>query len=203
MNVYDKLYQSNNSFWGTEISNAAKELAVYLNKREGKNQSILEIGCGEGRDSIFLAQQGFDVTAIDSSKEGIRVLQKKMRIHNIQINTFAGNVEDYVFEQEFDAIFSIGTLHYVDAFAREDLFHRFKTHTKVGGINIISVFCKKPFVKEMRSEKEVDNLFVSGELMYYYQDWEILRIEEKIKECNSNNIPHRHVKDSIIAKRVL
>ena len=77
MNAYDTLYQKNDNFWGTEISNAAKEVALYLNKRGNVNQSILEVGCGEGRDSIFFAHQGFAVTAIDSSKEGIKVLQKK------------------------------------------------------------------------------------------------------------------------------
>ena len=65
-----------------------------------------------------------------------------MLTHNIQINAFISNVEDYIFDQEFDVIFSIGTLHYVDVSARENLFRRFKTHTKIGGINVISVFVK-------------------------------------------------------------
>ena len=32
---------------------------------------VLDIGCGEGKDAVFFARNGYDVTAFDLSKEGI------------------------------------------------------------------------------------------------------------------------------------
>lgn len=203
MNVYDKLYRNNENFWGSEVSNNAKKLVDILSERYNESQCILEIGCGEGRDSFFFAEQGYFVTAIDSSKEGINVLQKKAIENNIQIEAMSTKIECYKFDKMYDAVFSIGTLHYVNVSERNKIFERIKKNTKKGGINVISVFCKKPYVKELRPIEEAENLFDSGELMYYYRDWEILFIEEKVKECNSNNIPHTHVKNTIIARRVI
>ena len=203
MKTYDILYEKNDNFWGCEESNAAQELVKNLGVNDGVIYNILEIGCGEGRDSIYFAQQGYNVTAVDSSKEGIKVLNSISRNKGFKINTIVSNIENYTLNQEFDAIFSIGTLHYVKATERIKLFERMKTKTKNNGINVISIFCKKPFVKEMRTKEEADNLFESGELMYYYRDWEIISIEEKIKDCTSNNMPHRHVKNTIIARKIM
>ena len=77
-----------------------------------------------------------------------------------------------------------------------------KQHTKIGGYNCISVFVKKPYNKELRSEFEIENLFYSGELMSYYADWKILNIEEKEKQCNSNNVEHVHIKNTILAQKI-
>lgn len=54
---------------------------------EGVIQNILEIGCGEGRDSIYFAKQGYDATAIDSSKEDIKVLNNVSHNKGIKIKT--------------------------------------------------------------------------------------------------------------------
>ena len=75
--------------------------------------------------------------------------------------------------------------------------------TRHGGINVFTVVVDKPFVPIAPDHENTTYLFKSGELASLYRDWEILHMSEDIIDCNSSGTPHRHVIDSIIAKKVL
>ncbi len=72
---YDKYYQTENLF-----GKAYPELIDFYAKVEEKGE-LLDLGCGQGRDSIPLAKLGFSVTGIDYSKVGIKQLSKKKKIN--------------------------------------------------------------------------------------------------------------------------
>ena len=61
--------------FGKEPSEPAKK-AAELFKREGKI-NILELGGGQGRDTLFFARNGFRVAVLDYSEEGIRTITEK------------------------------------------------------------------------------------------------------------------------------
>lgn len=42
-------------------------------------RSVLDLGCGTGRHSIFLAESGFDVTAADISEHAVAITKEKVR----------------------------------------------------------------------------------------------------------------------------
>src|SRR6266508_1465586 len=58
--------------WGKAPSEFAKDL-IDLVPRGGR---ILDLGCGEGRDSVYFASCGFDVTGLDVSNEGLKKAQR-------------------------------------------------------------------------------------------------------------------------------
>jgi SAM-dependent methyltransferase len=58
--------------FGAEASTPARK-AAGLFKREGKT-NILELGCGQGRDTIYFARNGFSVTALDYSTQGLEAI---------------------------------------------------------------------------------------------------------------------------------
>lgn len=60
-----------------------------------KGGFALDIGCGTGKFSIALAENGYTVDALDSDKEKISVLDKDKK--NFPINTFCGKIEDFIF----------------------------------------------------------------------------------------------------------
>ena len=74
------------------------------------NTKILDIGCGEGRDCLFLLNQGYDVQALDISEEAIRYCKSKAgeenegRFHVVDVCADS-------FEGTFDYIYSVATLH--------------------------------------------------------------------------------------------
>ena len=61
-----------------------KRRAGLLTSSITENMNVLEVGCGTGTDSIWLAQQGFEVTAVDISGEAIRRAGEKAAKAGVQ-----------------------------------------------------------------------------------------------------------------------
>lgn len=72
---WEKTYASTSEMFGEEPSEPAR-MAVELFKAEGKSH-ILELGGGQGRDTIFFAQNGFVVTTLDYAVEAVRTIAEK------------------------------------------------------------------------------------------------------------------------------
>lgn len=70
-----KTYSEEPEFFGEEPSYPSKK-AVELFKREAKTK-ILELGGGQGRDTFFFAQNGFQVSVLDYSESGIEAIRQK------------------------------------------------------------------------------------------------------------------------------
>ncbi|MBU0847634.1 phage portal protein, partial [Patescibacteria group bacterium] len=73
---------------------------------------ILEIGCGNGRDSILFARAGFIVSAIDVASGAIDLARQNAADAEVQINFRVANAERLPFtDNSFDALFSLSVLH--------------------------------------------------------------------------------------------
>jgi len=69
------MFAANPDMYGTEPSAAAIHAAQHFTTAGVR--TVLEIGAGQGRDTMFLAAQGFDVIALDYSDEAIAALKAK------------------------------------------------------------------------------------------------------------------------------
>ena len=67
---YDEKYSDNEFYWGKQPSLLARIFFQKFPPTEG--QALIEIGCGQGRDSIFFAQNGYKVSSFDYSAEGVK-----------------------------------------------------------------------------------------------------------------------------------
>jgi len=65
---WKRMFVKNTDMFGTEPSYSARK-AAELFKKEGKRR-ILELGGGQGRDTLFFAQEGFQIYTLDYTKEG-------------------------------------------------------------------------------------------------------------------------------------
>jgi len=74
-----------------EPSEAVVKFVNFLKERERKVKDVIDIGCGYGRNSIFLAKEGFNVTAVDSSKEALQIMQENARKENLNIRTIVSD----------------------------------------------------------------------------------------------------------------
>lgn len=76
--------------------------------------NVLDLGCGKGRISLFLAEKGFNVYSVDHFQEALVFLQEKIRSKNMKnIKVFNCNFTDLCFEEHyFDAVISRSTLHH-------------------------------------------------------------------------------------------
>jgi cyclopropane fatty-acyl-phospholipid synthase-like methyltransferase len=72
---WNKMYAEDANFFGEEPSYAAKKAAEIF-KKQGKLR-ILELGAGQGRDSLFFAKSGLKVQAVDYSDNAVQAINQK------------------------------------------------------------------------------------------------------------------------------
>lgn len=76
-------------------------------------EEICEIGCGEGRDALHLAEQGHKITGIDISRKAIKKCKELAKEREVDLEWI---VSDALFlgeelNKSYDWIYSVGTLH--------------------------------------------------------------------------------------------
>lgn len=110
--AYEKRYKQlheNNLSWETDVkTNIIEDTIIKYNI--DKAASILEIGCGEGRDTKYLLGKNYNVLATDVSKEAINYCKKIDKEHSNNYEVL--DVLDYDdFSKKFDFIYSVACLH--------------------------------------------------------------------------------------------
>lgn len=64
----------------------------------------LDLACGTGRNALYLAEKGFDVTAIDISPRAIRLAEQRARERGLKINWIVADLDHYAIEGRYDLI---------------------------------------------------------------------------------------------------
>ena len=171
---YNQLYSDNEiTFGGGKAEYIVRDVLKY--KKEG---SVLEIGAGEGRNSLFLAAQGFDVEAIDISDKGIGKLQKTAEKQGLKIKTEVIDIRSSFPDKNYDIIASTFVLHHLLRQEGLAVIGQIKDQTNPGGINVIASFTKEgDFYND---NPNTDKFYLDiGELKELYKDWEVLEYSEE------------------------
>ena len=200
-NPYDQRYGNKELYWGKEPSSLCAKVIEIVRPRADFRPRLIDLGCGEGRNAVYFAQNGFDVVGLDSSSVGLNKMKKNAVEARVKIEPLQADIITYRLTETYDVIFSTGTLHYLPSETRSRHFKDYKDHAATNGICAFSVLVSKPFVPKAPDAEEEAYLYKSGELMSYFWDWEILHSEEEIFNCTSSGIPHKHAVNRIIAKR--
>ncbi len=164
---FDSLYKGKKYYWGLEPSSLVVKAISFVKK--GK---VLDLGAGEGRDSVFLAKKGFKVLAVDSSKYGIHKLNQLAKIHNVKLKSVVEDITKLKIKGNYDLIICNNVLHFLHRNDVYALIENIKKHTKKKGINVISAFFDDDKIK-------FSFLFKKRELKSFYENgWEILHYKE-------------------------
>ncbi len=109
---WEAIYAEGGAHWADDLqpSKFAQDFAQKLID-EGK-KSVLEIGCGNGRDSILFALAGLKVTSIDMVQDAVDMAIKNAKNADVAVDFQAGNAEKLTFpDKSFDAVFTLSVLH--------------------------------------------------------------------------------------------
>ena len=101
--MWDERYSDEEYVYGTTANDFLLENAYVIPK--GK---ILSLAEGEGRNAVFLAQQGYDVTAVDSSLVGLQKAQQLAKDKGVKIQTVHADIMSFEIKPEYwDGVISI------------------------------------------------------------------------------------------------
>lgn len=197
---YESRYRQQEYYWGTAPSEMCYE--VMRLKPPVRPWTVLDIGCGEGKDAVFFARNGYVVSAFDIADEGLNKARQLAAANNVEINFFKANLWDYRLQSDFDIIFSSGVFHYIKPELRSELLGNYREHTKNEGVCALNVFVQKPFITQPPDGESSDTVWCSGELSGYFSEWYFHRSEQVIFDCVSGGIPHQHCMDVLIARKL-
>ncbi|MFU1682360.1 GNAT family N-acetyltransferase [Phaeobacter piscinae] len=131
---FDKLYGSTPQALGEPT-----QLFVDFFKRHaGNHLRVLDIGCGQGRDAIFVGRLGHRVVGVDLSPNGIRDLNEAARRENLSIKGIVSDIRTFVPDGEFDVLLLDRTLHMLSEKDRLIVLKRLIGSVSGGGWVLIS-----------------------------------------------------------------
>ena len=193
--AYDKRYRQtyeNNSLW--EISERTKEVIDTLKKYKiTKNSNILELGCGEGRDAIYLIDNGYNVLGVDYS---FTVIDKCNELTNYKyVNNFKQlDLIENSLNEKFDFIYSVAVIHMFVLDEHRNKFYNFiYDHLKDNGIALIISMGDGTLEINSDLEKAFDdtkrvNINTNKEIMVASTSCRVKKIDEMKKEIQLNNL---------------
>lgn len=117
---WDQRYVDSNTPW--DSGTPSEVLAAFLDDGFVKPGRVLELGCGTGTNAIFLAQRGFDVTAVDLSATAINKAKEKAKETGCNVNFIQADVTALPdVGAPFPFVFDRGTYHVVRGINLEGL----------------------------------------------------------------------------------
>lgn len=162
----------------------------------------LDLGCGQGRNALFLAQHGFEVTAVDQNELALEILQSIVEQEDLEMTVGLYDINSANLKQSYDLIVSTVVLMFLQADRIPAIIRNMQDQTNPGGYNLIvcamdteDYSCQVPF----------SFTFKEGELADYYKDWELVKYNENPghlhrRDENGNRIALRFA--TMLAKKI-
>jgi len=150
----------------------------------------LDLACGAGRHAIYLAESGWEVTAVDGSPVAIEMLTARALERGVTVDARIADLEAGEFQIEPNAYDLICDFQYL----QRDLLSAIRGGVKPGGIVIAEIHLNdgKPNVNPTNPRF----LLERGELRETFGDWEIEHYDERADEDG-----HHHDAAHLIARK--
>ncbi|PFA67114.1 SAM-dependent methyltransferase [Bacillus sp. AFS015802] len=125
LTMLDSFLREPEPFWDDFFSDREKSVPIFMNAPDENLVSyidsgtitrgkVLELGCGPGRNAIYLAEHGFEVDAVDVSKTSLDWAKERADEKNVNIQFFHQNIFEFEVEQgKYDFIYDSGCFHHI------------------------------------------------------------------------------------------
>lgn len=157
-----------------------------------KQGRVLDLGCGSGRNSLYLNLLGFDVSAFDHNQNSTTRLNQIIEAEQLtNLRTQVYDINKASITQNYDWIISTVVLMFLDPQRIPLILKNMQEMTVPGGYNLIvsamdttDFPCTMPF----------SFTFKSDELKSYYQGWELLKYNENPGELHRTDEQGNRIK---------
>lgn len=179
---WDNFYEANN------LEHQPSSFAQHVEKNYlRKEKTLLELGCGNGRDAIFFAEKEKQVSALDLSSQTIQSLTSL----NIKNTTFFNqDFSELSNFRDFDYVYSRFTMHSIDEESERMVFSQLSKVLKNGGLFLLEA-------RSLKDEKLAKTFGVNHFRRYLNYEATLAKIERlnfKILESEESQglSPYKH-----------
>ena len=147
-----------------------------------KPGKTLDLGCGNGRNSLYLAANGYDVTAWDKNPMSIQNLlsiREAEGLENLQASV--KDLNTLTIDGEYDFILSTVVMMFLESSTIPRLIPNMQRCTKPGGYNLIVAAMD---TEDFPCTVGFPFAFKAGELKNYYEGWDLLKYNEDVGELH-------------------
>ncbi len=132
--MWDQRYSTDEFVYGTVPNEFLRSVVNQL-----PGGKALCLAAGEGRNAVYLAEQGFEVTAVDSSSVGLQKAQRLAEQRNVQLTTVNADLADFQIQpQSWDVITSI--FCHLSPNLRQTLHRNVVAGLRSGGVFVSEVY---------------------------------------------------------------
>lgn len=179
--MWDQRYSGNTYAYGTEPN----DFLVAMNDKltAGKALCLAE---GEGRNAVWLAQQGFDVTAVDSSEVGLKKAQKLAKVRGVKIKTVHADLTDYqIPDKSWDLIVSI--FCHIPPLLRKTVHKKCVKGLRAGGMMLLEAYTPLQLRYNSGGPSSAELMMDVSSLSTEFCALKFIHFQETIRQINEGN----------------
>ena len=174
------------------LSSTHSEVVAWMEAGHLNQGHALDLGCGRGRNALYLAKHGFDVHACDADENSIATLNDIIAAENMSnIETDVYDINRAVVQSTYDVIVSTVVMQFLQAERIPAVIANMQAQTAVGGWNLIVSALETDGVVLPSS---FQFFFKSQQLPELYADWNIVKYNEdegSLHRTDANGNPIR------------
>ena len=185
MTSWDERYGAADYYYGTEANEFLREHCSEI-RRGG---DVLCLAEGEGRNAVFLAQQGFRPVAVDQSAVGLAKAERLAAASDVQIHTVLANLDGYQIEpMRRDGIVSIWC--HLPVPLRAAVHRGVVTGLKVGGVLLQEAYTPAQLEYGTRGPRSADLLPTLEQLREELKGLEFVHATERERTVHEGGGHH-------------
>lgn len=175
MNSWDMRYANKSYLFGKEPSHFLTERIEYFHS----GQVALMVADGEGRNGVYLAQQGVRVHSVDGSTVALRKARKLAVEADVQLVFEQADVTDWTwYEDSYDHVVGI-MIQFADPNTRAQLFNDMKSAVKPGGYLMLHGYRPEQVELGTGGPPDPDHMYTETMLRDSFSDFEIIELTEE------------------------
>lgn len=191
---WDSKYADDAYFYGTAPNHWLTTQASRLEA----GMSVLAVGDGEGRNGVWLAEQGLSVTSVDASPRAQVKARALAHERGVAMETVCTDLRDWAWPQAaFDRVVSI-FLHFPPDY-RAEMHRRMLAALKPGGLLLMQAYTPKQLDFATGGPKAVEMLYSADMLRGDFAEAEIVSLKEAVRHMREGN---GHDGDSAVVELV-
>ena len=172
--TWNKRFAAEGYLFGTEPNQWLREQASVW----AAGQRVLCVADGEGRNSVWLAQQGLEVEAFDIAEAGVAKARRLAELNSVQVQLQVASCDGFDWPvARYDGVAAI-FVQFADPPLRERMFARIKQSLKPGGTLVLQGYTPKQLEYRTGGPPLLSHLYTAELLRQAFADMDIVELRD-------------------------